>query len=118
VVDVGDREGDDLHAVAVLALVDGDRRVRVQRAGEHEADAALLEDVRDAVARAGLEAGVGDLAEAEGVDVVVGRLERVADVQLDVVDPVQRHEVLLGAAVDGGGGGRLLGHGSSPRALV
>src|SRR6185436_7152925 len=75
-------------------------------------DPALLEDVRDAVARAGLEPGVGDLAEAERVDVVEGRLERIADVELDVVDAVERHEVLLAVAAGGGGGDRLLGHGS------
>jgi len=83
----------------------------VHRAREHEPDPALLEDVRGAVARAGLEAGVGDLAEAEGVHVVVGGLERVADVELDVVDAVERHEVVLRLAAGGGGGGRLLGHG-------
>ena len=74
----------------------------VERAGQHEPDAPLLEHVRRAVAHPGLQPRVGDLAEAERVDVVVRRLEGVAHVELDVVDAVQRHEV-LGA---GGLGGR------------
>jgi hypothetical protein len=49
----------------------GDRRVGVQRAGEDETDAALLQDVGDPVARAGLQPAVGDAPEAERVRVVV-----------------------------------------------
>jgi hypothetical protein len=60
--------------------------------------------VRRAVAQAGLEPGVGDLAEAEGVDVEEGGLEGVPHVELDVVDAVQGHEVVgsLGARGDDG----------------
>ena len=93
VLDVRHRQGDHLHAVAVGGLVGADLVARRQRAREHEPDAALLEHVRGAVAHAGLEARVGDLLEAERVDVEERRLDRVAHVELDVVDAVQRHEV-------------------------
>ena len=73
-------------------------RVAPERAREHEADLALLEHVARAVANAGLRARVGDAVEAERVLVVVRRLLRVADPQLDVVPAVQRHEVLAHAA--------------------
>ena len=94
VLDVGDRQRDDLHAVAVAGLVAADLVAGRQRAGEHEADAALLEHVRRAVAHAGLQARVGDLPEAERVHVEVRGLDGVAHVELDVVDAVERHEVL------------------------
>src|SRR6185295_11736741 len=50
------------------------------------------------------------LAEAECARVVEGRLQRVADVELDVVHAVERHEVLAVGAC-GGDVSRLLGHG-------
>ena len=52
---VGDAEGDLVHAVAVAAVVVADLVVARERAGDHQADASLLEHVRDAVAAAGLE---------------------------------------------------------------
>ena len=59
----GTRQRDHLHAVAVARRAcAADLVVGRQRAGEHEPDAALLEHVRGAVAHAGLQAGVGDLA--------------------------------------------------------
>ena len=74
----------------------GDLAGPEQRRGEHEADPALLEHVRGAVADPGLEPGVGGLAEAERVGEPVGGLDRVADVELDVVDAEQRHLVVAG----------------------
>ena len=50
-----------------LVLVARDVRVRAQRPGEHEPDAAGRQDVRHLVAHAGLQAPVGDLREAVGV---------------------------------------------------
>ena len=82
-----------------------------QRAGEHDPDPALLEHVRGAVADAGHEAGVGDLLEAERVDVEVRGLKGVADVELDVVDAVQRHEVVAALGFRGDDG--LGAHGRS-----
>jgi hypothetical protein len=58
----------------------------VEGRGEEDADSSLLDDVAGAVAHPGLEPGVGGLAETEGVGEVVGRLDAVADVELDVVD--------------------------------
>ena len=92
---VGHRERDVLHAVAVAAAVPRDVVVLAQRGGEHEADAPLLEHVRGAVADAGLRARVRRAREAERVLVEVRGLLGVADPQLDVVPPVERHEVLL-----------------------
>jgi hypothetical protein len=112
VVDVGDGERDDLHAVAVGRVVAADLMVGRQRAGEDEPDAALLEHVRGAVADAGLQPRVGDLLEAHRPRVEVRGLQRVADVELDVVDAVQRHEV-IGAFGPRGGDG-LRAHSGSP----
>ena len=115
-VDVGDRQRDDLHAVAVAAVVLGDRVVRPQPAGDDDPHAALLEHVRGAVARAGLEAGVRDLVEAEGGAQEVRGLGGVPDPHLDVVDAEQRHRVVRRPR-------RVFGlsqeraHGASPRSI-
>jgi hypothetical protein len=61
------RQRDDAHAVAVAAWWRAISWSGAERAGEHEADAALLEHVGRAVADTGLEARVGDLGEAERV---------------------------------------------------
>jgi hypothetical protein len=111
VVDVRHRQRDHLHAVAVAGVVAPDLVVGRERAGQHDPDPALLEHVARAVAHAGLESGVGDLAEAERVDVEVGRLQGVADVQLDMVDAVQRHEVVAG--LGGRGDDGLGAHGQA-----
>jgi hypothetical protein len=99
---VGNPERDHARPVAVAGVVLRDLVVGRQRAGEDEPDAALLEDVRGAVAQAGLEPRVGDLLEAEGARVVVRGLLGVADPQLDVVDAVKRHEVFGGLGCDKG----------------
>jgi len=91
--DVGHAERDDLHAVAVGAVVLGDVAARAHRAGQHEPDAPLLQDVGGEVAQPGLKAGIGDLGEAECVCEDVGGLGGVADPQLEVVDAVQGHVV-------------------------
>ena len=65
-VDVGHRQRDHLDAVAVASVIAGDRRVGAQRPREDEPDPALLQDVRDTVARAGLKSQVGDLGESVG----------------------------------------------------
>ena len=91
---VGDRQCDHARAVAVEGVVLRDLVAGGEGAGEDEPDAPLLEDVRGAVAQPGLEAGVGHLPEAEGARVEVGGLLGVADPELDVVDAVERHEVM------------------------
>src|ERR687897_311203 len=70
---------------------------------------------RDAVAHAGLEARVGDLLEPEGLAVEVRGLGGVADPELDVVDAVERHEVLAGRVRRHNG---LRAHGSSSMSMV
>ncbi len=68
------------HAVAVRMQM---RRGHVprcdKRRGQQEAGLVLRNSVRRHVTLAGLEAGVGELGEAERVAVVEGRLLRVAD---------------------------------------
>ena len=91
---VGHAQRDLVDAVAVEGVVGRDLVAALERAGEHEPDAALLEHVRDAVAPAGLEAGVGGLGEAECVHEVERRLRGVPHVDLHVVDAVDRHAVV------------------------
>ena len=89
-----------MHAVAVLVDVLGDLAVGRQRGGEDEADVVLLHHVRGAVADLGLQAGERGRREAPQRAVVVRRLARIADPELDVVDALQRQEVLgLGVGV-------------------
>jgi hypothetical protein len=90
---VGHAQRDLVHAVAVVGVVARDLVVTAECAGQDQPDAALLQNVRDAVAAACLEPRVGGLGEAERVAVVVGGLRRVADVELEVVDAVDRHAV-------------------------
>ena len=61
-LDVVDREGDVVDAVAVLADVLGDLAIGRQRRGEHEPDVVLDHDVAGPVADLGLEAAEGDRA--------------------------------------------------------
>ena len=82
---VCDLEGDVLDAVPVGVGVACDLVVGPKRAREDEADVPLLEEVRSAVAKAGLGPRVGGRPEAEGALVEVGGLLRVPNPQLDVV---------------------------------
>ena len=88
-------QGDVAHAVAVQPDVIGDRMIGRQRRGQHEADLVLHQDVRGAVARAGLRPAIGRQAESERGAVIVRRLARVAHVELHVVGAVERKEILL-----------------------
>src|SRR5205823_5727544 len=83
-------------AVPVLERVLRDERVRRHRAGEHVPCVALLDDPRGAIASAGLRTGVRGDVEPERLAVVVGGLPCVPDVVLDVVDPLDGHEVVGG----------------------
>ena len=72
----------------------GDLAVGGQRRREHDPDVVLLHDVARAVADPGLEAGERDRREAPQRAEVGRRLAGVADPELDVVDAVERQEVL------------------------
>ena len=93
VVGVGHRERDVPHAVAmarvVLQIVLAGPARRSARSGSGPAAAR-----RDPVAHTGLKPRVGDLLEAKRVSVEVRGLRGIADPQLDVVNAVERHEVL------------------------
>ena len=80
-------------AVAVPGVVGGDVVLPGQRAGEYEANPALLEHVGGAIAATRLQTAVRRLGEPERVDVVVSRLGGVTDVELEVIDAVDRHHV-------------------------
>ena len=87
----------------MLADMLGDLAIRGQRRGEHEPDVVLDHDVAGPVADLGLEAAEGDRRESPQGAVVSGRLARVAHPELDVVDAVERQEVLrlrVGVRVD------------------
>ena len=87
---VVDEEADVAHAVPVGAHVLGDRRVGRQRAGDHEADAPLLQHVRHTVAPAGLGPRVGHDLEPERRHQEPAEGSGVADPPFDVVDPPER----------------------------
>ena len=85
----------------------GDLAVRRQGAGQDERDVVPAHHVADPVADPGLEPGIGDRGEAPQRPEVVGRLLGVADPELDVVDALERQEVLglvVGVLVDDGAG--------------
>ena len=72
-VDVGDGQCDVEHAVAVAAVVIGQRAVRVDRALDHEPHRARGEHERVMIAVAGGRTGVGDQLHPErGLEVVRG----------------------------------------------
>src|SRR5207302_7934708 len=85
---------DVLHAVAVPHAVTRDLVVLAQRARDDEPDAALLEDIRRAVADARLRTCVRRAREAERALVEVRSLLRVSDPELEMIPPEQGHEVL------------------------
>ena len=70
-----------------------DLAVPPQAARQHEADVALLDQVGGSVAHARLRSRVCGPGEAERVLVVERRLFRVADVELEMIPPVDGHEV-------------------------
>ena len=90
---VGHGERDVADAVAVARVVLRDLVLLAQRARDDEADVALLEHVRGAVAHSRLGPGVRRPREAHRVLVEVRSLLCVADPELDVVPAEQRHEV-------------------------
>src|SRR5262249_45503175 len=92
---VGHAQRDVLQAVAVGAREVPDPRVAAEAAAHDDADLTLLEDVRCAIADAGLGAGVCRSSKAERVLVPVGGLLRVPDPQLDVIPAVQWHEIVV-----------------------
>src|SRR4051794_7988632 len=105
----------------------GDLAVRRERASEHEGDVVAAHDEARPVADAGLESGKGDRGEAPQRPEVVRRLLRVADPELDVVDALQRQEVLglvVGVLVDvraglvGGPAADRVGHVAGLRAVT
>ena len=103
------RQRDHAHPVAVGADVAGDLARPQQRRGEHEAHLPLLDHVQRLDRGPRLQPGVGRAPEAERVREPVRGLRRVAHVELDVVDAVQRHLV---------GGSRLRFQGGLDRHLA
>jgi len=82
-----------LHTVAVGTREAGDLAVRAETARQDEANVVLLEDVRGAVPNTGFRPCVRGFRETEGVLVEEGGLLGIADVKLEVIPPVDRHEV-------------------------
>ena len=91
---VRDAQRDVLDPVAVRRGELADLVPATQRARDHEADVVLLEHVARAVADPRLRACVRRAAEPECVLVVEGGLLGVPHPELDVVPPVERHEVV------------------------
>ena len=115
-----DGERDVVHPVPVLRHVLRDLAVGRERRGEHEADVVLDHHEAGPIAHAGLEPGVRHRREAPQRAVVVRGLLGVADPELDVVDAVERQEVLRlvgGVGIDdraglvGRAAGDRIGHG-------
>ena len=80
-----DGQGDVAHAVAMQSDVFGDGMIRRQRGGQHEADLFLFENVAGAIAHAGFRSAVAGQLHSEGGPVIMRRLARVADLELDVI---------------------------------
>src|SRR5687768_9318693 len=89
----------------------GDLAARRQRSREDEADLPLLENVAHPIAGSGLRSAIRDELESERSAIVVRRLLRVPDEELDVVGPVYRKNILRRCWC----GLRLRGHGCSVR---
>ena len=81
-----------------FAVVRADLVLLAQRARDDEADVALLEHVGGAVAHPVSGPAYADRREANRVLVEVRSLLGVADPELDVIPPEQRHEVNFGHA--------------------
>jgi hypothetical protein len=79
----------------VAAVMVGQVVAAGQGPGDDEPDPPLLEHVRDPLALARLETAVGGLGEPECPREEEGGLGGVADVELEVVDPVNRHPVRI-----------------------
>ena len=91
---VVDEERDVLDAVAVAMDVLGDLGVGRQGAGQDERDVVAPHHVARAIANTRLKPGIGDRREAPQGSEVVGGLARVTDPELDVVNALERQEVL------------------------
>src|SRR5262249_24567610 len=85
-----------LHAVPMLQYVAGDGTLRAKGASQDEADLGLLHDVARAVAQSGLQTSVGDWRETKGRCGILRRLACGADVEIEWVPVVYRHEMVLG----------------------
>jgi hypothetical protein len=119
--DVIHRERDVVDAVAVLADVLGDLAVGRQRRREDEPDVVLDHDVARPIAHLRLQATERDRREPPQRPVVGARLASVANPEFDVINALERQEVLrlgVGILVDPGAGlvGGTLGEGLGHRA--
>src|SRR5712691_1727895 len=119
-MDIVDGEGDVLDTVAMGPDVLGDLAVRGQRRREDERDVVASHHIARPVADSGLQTRERDRREAPQGAVVGRRLAGVADPELDMVDAIEREEVLglrVGVLVDpgaglvGGAAGDRVGHG-------
>jgi hypothetical protein len=91
-----DCERNDADAIAVVGDVIGYGTAGPQGGGQHKAYFALLDNVRCAIALAGLGAGVGHQAHAESGAIIIGRLARVAYVELNVIGTLEGQKILSG----------------------
>ncbi len=92
--DVGHLERNDGHAISVLRRESRDRMVSAQPRREHEPDVPLLHDVRRDITTACFETPVRRIQKPEAVRIKGGRLPRIADVELEVVDTLDGTEIL------------------------
>src|SRR6478672_336645 len=74
----------------------GHRILRMHRRGQDEREFVLSDDIARAIALASFRPGIGEALETKGSFVVVRRLLRVADVELDVVRALKWQEILFG----------------------
>ncbi len=91
---VGHLERDHADAVAVLEDELSDRVVGGERGGQDESDVPLLEHVRSQVSMPGFQAAIAGRGESERPRVIRRRLLGIADVELQMVDALDRAEIL------------------------
>ncbi len=89
-VDVGRRERNGPHAIAVVEDVAADLRLGVEAGGDEDPDRALLEHIADPVANTGLRSRVGHALEAEPGLKEVRNGPRVTDPELEVIPARER----------------------------
>ncbi len=85
---------DRLHSVPMQLHMLGDRRIRLQRRRQHEANLVLLHHIRSPVPRPRLRPAIRHQLHPKRRAVIIRRLPRVAHIKLHMVGPVQRQKIL------------------------
>jgi len=93
---VVDPEGNNFHPISMLMDMFGNRMLRTERGGEDKTELVLAYDIAHRLTVACLRTAIGQRLESKGRLVIVGSLFGIANIEFNIVGPLQRQEIIPG----------------------